>query len=246
MAYDTVGIGATVTVLAAGAPAAGAVRLEAEPGQCSGGVYGDHVCTTDAECPGGVCARPSSICDGGTDDGLLCDCPGGTCEAAGGCGGDASRGTCRDGRANGLCCDTELACAGNRPCAPSARVCAGGVAKGLPCLNDHHCPGSLCSSPATVCHGGPFDHFACIDDFDCPSGVCAGGPTPLPTPTPAAVGTATTRTRKPNGGPVTTDSADQPSTGGGGGCAVVPTQSSGYEWLLALALIAARYGLRRP
>jgi hypothetical protein len=133
---------------------------------------------------------------------------------------------------------------------PSARVCADGVTKGLPCLDDRQCPGSTCASPATVCLGGEFDRYTCIDDGDCPHGICAA-PTPVPTRTPLVPDDRTRRpTQEPTLVPAGTDSVSQGAAssggGGGGGCAVVPTQGSGYEWLLLLALIAARYGLRRP
>ena len=100
---------------------------------------------------GRVCVIAGSVCDGGADDGLLCDCPGGSCVGDGACAAGGSLGICRGGRADGACCDRDFECGGGRPCVQTATICESGVAKGLPCLRDEHCPSSACRASGRAC-----------------------------------------------------------------------------------------------
>jgi len=192
---------------------------------CSGGGADGGACLSDADCAGGACVVGSHVCDGGPDDGLLCDCPGGSCNAGSACAADPGRGTCGGGRHDGLCCDADFDCAGARPCAPTQQTCGDGVAKGVPCLRDAHCPGSRCISSGRVCAGGEYADFACVDDRDCPLGVCRQPVTPTPTPTSLVL--------TPNGG----DGAG--SSSGGGGCAVAAPGGAAAAWPALLALLAS-------
>lgn len=227
---NVVGVEGGVTVLGAALSRA-AGRQATDGGQlCSDGVADGATCLVDADCPGGACVVASSVCDGGADDGLLCDCPGGSCAAGTGCGGDPGRGVCDgDGPREGLCCDADFVCAGARPCAGTQRTCRDGVAKGLPCLRDAHCPGSACESSGRRCAGGGYAGVACVDDRDCPLGVCQRPAAPPAAPTP----TATRVARSGSAGD------------GGGGCAIAPPAPAGGALLLLPALGLLRWSRRR-
>lgn len=216
---NTIGVEGGVTVLGAAAFRA-AGRLAGDGGRlCSAGAADGLACLGDEDCAGGACVVASAICDGGPDDGLLCDCPGGACLVGIGCGGEPGRGVCEGGPREGSCCDADFACAGGRPCAATQRTCRDGVAKGLPCLHDAQCPGSACESSGRRCSGGAYEGVACVDDRDCPLGACqlrvATPSAPTPTATPAA---------RAGGGD------------GGGGCAIGAPEGGG-AWALLLGLL---------
>jgi YVTN family beta-propeller protein len=147
---------------------------------CSTGEREGSSCFTRAECPGGVCVEAQGICDGGSDDGLLCDCPGGTCAGEPVCGADPQRGTCQGGMRPGACCERSSNCGDGAACTATARLCASGPSKGIPCLDDHHCVGAACIATNRVCVGGSFDASGCIDDGDCPRGACVAAPSHQP------------------------------------------------------------------
>jgi len=217
-AIPAAAVGGSVTVLGAAvraevaAPATGA-RL------CSAGTRDGSPCSTNADCPGGACAAVQGVCDGGADDGLLCDCPGATCAGQPVCGDDPQLGTCSGGALDGACCDRTFNCGGGAACTATYRLCASGPSKGMPCLADHHCVGAACVAVARVCAGGEFASSSCIDDGGCPRGTCvdAGGVTPSPT---SALPTAT------------------PSDPGSSssGCAVDQRPADGAAWWLLTPL----------
>ena len=215
-ALDTESVAGSVTVRSVPGQSLrqGAEREPADAGRrCSAGFADGRQCEGDGDCPAGVCVIAGSVCDGGADDGLLCDCPGGSCVGDGACAAGGSLGICRGGRADGACCDRDFECGGGRPCVQTATICEGGVAKGLPCLRDEHCPSSACRASGRACFGGTFDRFACLDDRDCPLGACAVAPAPV--------------SGRPDG-----EQVDSPpsQSGSGGGCTIVPagvTQPSG-------------------
>lgn len=229
---------AQVAVLGDNAHPARAARTSAAvvPGAaalCAGGERDGSPCATDADCPQGACALALGVCDGGSDDGLLCDCPGGTCSAQPGCSADPTLGTCSGGPAAAQCCDTSFNCAGHRPCVATQRVCAGGLAKGMPCLSDSQCPDGACAVSGRLCAGGDFDRVACVDRSDCPRGACLAPGETVP-PTAAAI-------------PPILASAMGPVDGspGGGGCSVRARLDSetgtGWLWLAGgLAVISVR------
>ena len=167
---------------------------------CAAGTRDGEPCASDDDCPQGVCTIAVGVCGGGSDDGLLCDCPGGTCVAQPSCGADVLLGICSGGLAHAQCCDTSFNCAGHRPCAATQRVCSGGLAKGMPCLSNNQCSGASCTSSGRRCLGGDFDRVACVDAGDCPRGAClapgesippVATATPTPAPTaPAALATS--------------------------------------------------------
>jgi hypothetical protein len=167
-------------------------------------------------------------CDGGADDGLLCNCPGGACVAGEGeCASGGSGGMCGGGRDDGRCCDRDFDCAGGRPCTPTQKLCADGVDKGQPCLRDEHCTNSECISAGLGCSGGSFDRFACLDDRDCPLGACSAPPTPT-------AGVLTPGPKVPN------DATTQ--GGSGGGCTIDCKAAPISLWglMVPAALIVAR------
>jgi YVTN family beta-propeller protein len=195
----TVTVGGQVAVLggsghAARAARAGAAILPGAVSLCADGERDGSPCATDADCPQGACALALGVCNGGSDDGLLCDCPGGTCLAEPSCGADPMLGTCTGGPAAAQCCDTSFNCVGRHACVATQRVCAGGLAKGMPCLSDSQCPDGACALSGRLCVGGDFDRVACVDRADCPRGAClAPGEnvlataTATPTPSPQAL-----------------------------------------------------------
>ncbi len=139
-------------------------------GICYRGTHHDLPCSTDADCWQGRCFRAPGVCDGGEDDGLLCDCPGGECRPGASCS-DQGDGTCTGGSADGACCREAFRCSG-APCVPTRKICAGGISRGLPCTHFRQCRDSYCAPSSSRCNGGDFDSFACIDDGDCPLGSC--------------------------------------------------------------------------
>jgi hypothetical protein len=151
---------------------------------CSGGVNDGAPCARNTDCLLGACVVAQGVCDGGDDDGLLCDCAGGTCSSQPSCRSDARSGTCTGGAMDGTCCDQATNCHGHRPCAGTQNLCLSGPGKGQSCLRDAQCPHSRCQSFGRVCAGGDFDRYACVDAGDCPRGTCVD---PLATPTPVAL-----------------------------------------------------------
>ncbi len=227
--------GAVVSIMAAAASG----RL------CSGGELDGSACSADADCPGGACVTAQGVCDGGSDDGLLCDCAGGTCSSGASCPVNPAMGTCRGGAADGQCCDPQSNCAGHSPCTGTQKVCASGPGRGLSCLRDIQCPQSQCVPTGKSCSAGEFARFACVADGDCPHGACVSPSevfpaTPVPTPTkissPLNSGTG-----------VTSTGASAPSTSGGG-CAIAPVNDRDgvLMWSLVPALLWAcrRYATR--
>jgi hypothetical protein len=155
------------------------------PFLCTAGSNDGKDCLSDSDCPGGACVIAQGVCNGGTDDGLPCDCAGGNCATQLVCSSDASMGTCDAGSATGDCCSTADNCTGNLPCVGSQKVCLGGDDKGFACLNDRQCGGSTCVSTGLFCVGGDFDGFSCVDDADCSGGgSCHAAVETLDTPTP--------------------------------------------------------------
>jgi YVTN family beta-propeller protein len=196
------------------------------PRVCAAGGRDGQACADDNNCPAGACVVPQGVCDGGEDDGLLCDCPGGACRAAGNaCGADPDAGVCQGGEVDGACCDRTFACRDGSACKATRRLCAAGPAKGSPCLIDAHCLGTACVASGRRCAGGAFDGIACIDAPDCPAGTCIApaGATPAAPPTiPKTVVSPTTA------------AADD-------GCAVVAgAQRRGAWWLLMPLLVLWR------
>jgi YVTN family beta-propeller protein len=160
---------------------------------CSAGERDGLPCDGAAACPQGVCVIPQGVCDGGEDDGLLCECPSGSCSSDLACATDLSLGLCRGGLRDRACCSPSSNCAGRAPCVGTQRLCIGGVAKGLPCLDDAQCFDSACQSTGRLCRDGDFDGVGCVDDRDCPLGACVDlhvSPTvasAVATPTPTSV-----------------------------------------------------------
>ena len=182
---------------------------------CSVGTRDGLSCEGDQNCPGGTCVIAQGVCDGGDDDGLTCDCAGGTCSDAPACTDDPSFGTCNGGSVAGACCDVATNCAGGHTCRGTARVCLGGDNKGFSCLSDTHCPSSQCVSTGKFCDAGDFADYSCVDDADCPSGACVQPPaTATPTPPGSPRPTATpTRTRTPRPTTPTGTTTASPPTG---------------------------------
>ena len=114
---------------------------------CSAGPRDGQACNTDADCASaGVCVIAQGVCDGGTVDGLPCDCAGGTCRATPVCSTDATLGTCSGGQNATECCDLTTNCSGGNPCVGAQRVCLDGENMGFACLHDSQCPSSMCRS----------------------------------------------------------------------------------------------------
>ncbi|MBI1817230.1 MAG: beta-propeller fold lactonase family protein [Deltaproteobacteria bacterium] len=163
---------------------------------CSDGVDDGAPCARNADCLRGACVVAQGVCDGGDDDGLLCDCAGGTCSNQPSCSSDARSGTCTGGAMDGTCCDQATNCHGHRPCAGTQKLCASGPGKGQSCLRDTQCPQSRCQSVGRVCAGGDFDRYACVDAGDCPRGACVdplASPTPLVAPVEVFASTSMSR-----------------------------------------------------
>jgi MYXO-CTERM domain-containing protein len=181
---------------------------------CAGGPQDGSPCENDARCPAGACTWAQGVCDGGDDDGLLCDCH--------------DWWTCRYS-----ICD-------RADCIPTQRICAAGIAKGLACLRDAHCGGERCVSTGNRCDGGDFDSYACVDHSDCPLGSCSAprsGSVEPPRPTPAAEPPPTA----PQAVRAADEPAAPPARVAAGGCSVGPSPDGG-GWLLTglLALLAKR------
>lgn len=140
---------------------------------CEAGPEKGQPCSDHADCSLGLCVVSVSVCDGGDDHGLLCQCAGGQCRREDGnstCGDGAGR--CAGGEHPDACCEVELNCAGGNACVSTELICAGGPSKGSPCLRDDHCPASSCSPVSSFCAGGDFAGFPCIDHRDCSRGEC--------------------------------------------------------------------------
>ncbi len=163
-----------------------ASELLAQQRLCSGGPNDGRPCARVEDCPSGSCVVAQGVCDGGPDDGFDCDCPGSQCSSVGSCTNDPELGTCEGGPYQGECCDPAYNCGSAAPCRGTQKICLGGELKGLSCLRNEHCPGSLCWATGRVCSG---DGFACVDDSDCILGTCQGeGTFPTPTPTQPPTG----------------------------------------------------------
>ncbi len=223
---------------------------------CAGGEKDGLDCRNAWDCPGGgACVAAQGVCDGSVDDGLLCDCPGGTCTTQVVCPSDPEKGTCRGGPAHGRCCHLDLNCAGGSDCVGTQKLCDGGAGKGLPCLHGGQCLDSECRSLGTSCQGGRFEGYSCVDDGDCPLGWCAvpaslPSPTPTPQSVPPASPTGALRSPTPTlsfrmtatAQPTTTprqSSRCSSECENGDGCALSPAGSSSWSsmWLLPPAAV---------
>lgn len=167
------------------------------------------------------CVVAEGVCDGGPNDGLVCECPGAVCEPNK-CTSNPTMGRCSAGIGPGraLCCDPTRGC-GGAPCVGTAQFCAGGPRQRQPCLNDSHCPGSGCISTGQFCDGGNMDLFSCVADANCVGGHCAGPsiadiptcrPDQIPPPTPTR---PPTRTPKAPSSPQPQNSRSPAAAGGG-------------------------------
>jgi hypothetical protein len=135
---------------------------------CSTGPRDGLACNSDDDCvPTGACVIAQGVCDGGTDDGLYCDCSAGTCVASTPVCDASFTGVCQGGPRDGGCCDVTAICAGGAGCVASQKVCAAGANKGFSCLRDDECPDSVCQSTGKFCNGGDFDGYSCVDANDC-------------------------------------------------------------------------------
>jgi YVTN family beta-propeller protein len=183
-AIPTGAVDGVVTVLGRGAStlqvAARGARI------CSGGAHDGSACAADAECPAGACVLVQGVCDAGQDDGLLCDCPGGTCAAQPVCATNPQNGTCRGGVNDGACCDRAFNCRGGAACVDTHRLCAAGPSKGMPCMSDSQCVAARCIASGRRCAAGDFDGVSCVDAGDCPRGDCLDPNAPPPSPIPTA------------------------------------------------------------
>jgi len=141
---------------------------------CRGGANNGVKCTTDTQCPGGVCSEqcfcPSvggtpqapnqceAACVGGGNDGNFCiydsECPSGFCHA----------GDCRDSGVN----DEGVCTAG-----PIDQKCSLYVFRG--CTSNFDCRKS---TDPKVCVGGSNNGGTCTDSSECPGGSCLAGPCP--------------------------------------------------------------------
>ncbi|MGB2987972.1 MAG: hypothetical protein WBE26_19055, partial [Phycisphaerae bacterium] len=128
--------------------------------QCISGSNNGEPCSSDNDCPNGVC-RLVERCVGGGNNGLRCldhdDCPNGSCSL-----GIPTRVALRSFDFN------DPAAAGR----PILRVCESGSQNGQRCVDDSDCPGGSCGH-VRECVGGPKDGHLCPNgDIDCPGGVC--------------------------------------------------------------------------
>ena len=144
---------------------------------CNGGTNAGKACQSDDDCPpNGVCVISQGVCSGGGDDGLTCQCLGGSCPTQPLCSTDATMGMCSGGLFSGQCCDPSYNCADSAPCDGTAKVCLSGTNQGFPCLQNSQCPSSTCGYTnkfcAGVCQGGQNVNQLCLDDTDCPSSTC--------------------------------------------------------------------------
>jgi len=162
------------TIAVAGLNAATLVHA-AEPFVCSGGVHDGQSCTADTDCPDGACVWWQGACNGGTNDGFACGCPGGTCSASQVCTDAPSFNTCDAGARAGACCDRDFNCA-EGTCVGTHRICVGGERRAFPCLRNEHCPGSSCGSTGRrcigICQNGPQHDEACLTERDCSGSPC--------------------------------------------------------------------------
>lgn len=141
---------------------------------CSGGRLDGSSCTSNDNCPMGICVVARAVCDGGVDDGFKCQCPGSVCSSSAPCPNDPQSGTCVAGPRAGQCCSLEFGCSDGAPCVATQKVCAGGRFKGAACLSDSQCRDSTCTATAAACTAGIFAGFSCVDQSDCPAAACGG------------------------------------------------------------------------
>lgn len=140
---------------------------------CSGGFRDGRPCGPAEPCSGGgACVVAASVCDGGSDDGFRCPCPGSVCSQAVACASNPGRGTCAGGPRAGQCCVVELGCRDSAPCVVTQKVCSSGRFKGAACLGNDDCGGTECRATATACNTGIYAEQACVDNNDCPGAVC--------------------------------------------------------------------------
>lgn len=164
---------AVLTVVLASPWAAVAFAVQDHIQMCSGGLREGKSCASNSDCELGVCVNAKGVCDGGSDDGFSCPCPGSTCSAATPCADQPRAGTCAGGPLAGSCCSLEFGCSDGKPCVASQKVCVGGRFKGASCLRDSHCPDSTCQSTGLACDAGIYEDSACADNADCPRSTCS-------------------------------------------------------------------------
>ncbi len=227
--------------------------------RCEGKIRSGHHCLTNMDCRRGVCVVAEGVCDGGPNDGMGCDCPGAVCEAEK-CPSNPTLGRCTAalGPGHPLCCNPNLQC-GGAPCVPTAKFCAGGSRRRIPCLSDSQCPGSGCVSTASFCDGGKMADYSCVVDANCTGGSCpapsfpdiptcrpdqlpTATPTRLPTRTPNSPQPQPSRTPIPAGG--SAGSAAGTATSGGTSCAIDPTGTA-IPWAPLAILVVLRASRRR-
>lgn len=236
------------------ASAAIAGRASAQGAQyrlCSSGANDGRPCQTHADCPGGACVRAQGVCN--DQDGLPCQCFGGTCSAQGACSG---------GILVGSACDPADNCAAGVDCVGTQMICvdaAGGSSPsaGSPCVTSTQCGAAQCRSTGRICssEGTTYPEVACAQDADCctrdtscPVGGClspamtpTASNTPIrSTPTPVASATLPPASRPP--------AHMVESVGEGAGCAVATTGDHRFTALLVgvLALGLRRRSLTQP
>ncbi len=115
---------------------------------CSGGNNNGGTCSTDDDCPAGICVLSQPICVGGDSDLFFCesqvDCPNGSCQA--------SFTVCDGGDLQGFSCLSDSQC--------------GSQAGGGACISDGGTR-PCCFASGRVCDGGPFDGLGCVEDVNC-------------------------------------------------------------------------------
>jgi hypothetical protein len=102
---------------------------------CSAGGRDGQPCTSNGECPDGVCVLQDALCEGGARDEELCD-TGADCPSAG------CRATHRVCETSGLSCVNDDHCdeaGGAERCVSTGRVCSGSAFGAFSCADDGNC-----------------------------------------------------------------------------------------------------------
>jgi hypothetical protein len=148
-------------------------------GLCAGGASAGQVCAVASDCPDGSCHAARGVCDGGGDDGEICNglrlCSGGT-NAGGICTMDAS---CPGGS-----CLEE--CAGGGICTESLLVCLGGPNQGSGCFEDTECGAGV--NDLVVTHPSSNEVDLLIGDGAASLRPAAGSPISFTRPAAALIG----------------------------------------------------------